>query len=65
MKNDQQLLWKIGEPGTGGRPQGWSQRPRAWWALTKEVWVASSEDDVFGRAAQLGFYFLLAVFPGL
>jgi len=29
------------------------------------VWAASSEDDVFGRAAQLGFYFLLAVFPAL
>lgn len=33
--------------------------------MAKEVWIASSEDDVFGRAAQLGFYFLLALFPAL
>jgi membrane protein len=29
------------------------------------VWAASYDDDVFGRAAQLGFYFLLALFPAL
>ncbi len=33
--------------------------------MAKEVWVASCEDDVFGRAAQLGFYFLLALFPAM
>jgi len=65
MKDDQKFLWKIDEPGFGARQPGWSRRPRTWWALTKEVWAASSEDDVFGRAAQLGFYFLLAVFPAL
>jgi membrane protein len=65
MKEDQKFLWKIAEPRMGARQQPWSRRPRAWWALAKEVWAASYADDVFGRAAQLGFYFLLALFPGL
>ncbi|HBP87411.1 MAG TPA: YihY/virulence factor BrkB family protein [Nitrospirales bacterium] len=58
MKGDQKFLWKIAEPGMRAHK-------RAWWDLTKEVWAASYEDDVFGRAAQLGFYFLLALFPAL
>lgn len=31
--------------------------------LTKRVWAEIQEDDVFGRAAQLSYYFLLALFP--
>jgi membrane protein len=65
MQEDQKFLWKIDEARMGGPQQSWPRRPRAWWALAKEVWVASYEDDVFGRAAQLGFYFLLALFPAL
>jgi len=29
----------------------------------KRVWAEIQEDDVFGRAAQLAYYFLLALFP--
>ena len=65
MTDEQKFFKKIDEPGMDAPQQGWSRRPRAWWALTKAVWAASYEDDVFGRAAQLGFYFLLAVFPAL
>lgn len=65
MKYDQKHLWKIDEPGPGNHKSPWSRRPGAWWALAKEVWASSYEDDVFGRAAQLGFYFLLAMFPAL
>jgi membrane protein len=32
-------------------------------ALIKRVWVEIQQDDVFGRAAQLSYYFLLALFP--
>jgi membrane protein len=32
-------------------------------ALIKRVWAEIQEDDVFGRAAQLSYYFLLALFP--
>ena len=42
-------LWKLG----GLR----------WSALAKRVWSETNEDDVFGRAAQLAYYFLLALFP--
>jgi membrane protein len=49
----------------GVRRQAWSTRPKAWWALLKQVVSTSYEDDVFGRAAQLGFYFLLALFPAI
>src|SRR4051812_38752831 len=33
------------------------------WELCKRVGREISEDDVFGRAAQLSYYFLLALFP--
>ena len=31
--------------------------------LSKRVWNEIQEDEVFGRAAQLSYYFLLALFP--
>jgi membrane protein len=34
-----------------------------WKELGKRVWHEIQEDDVFGRAAQLSYYFLLALFP--
>lgn len=34
-----------------------------WKELGKRVWQQINEDDVFGRAAQLSYYFLLALFP--
>jgi membrane protein len=33
--------------------------------LSKRVWAESQRDDVFGRSAELAYYFLLAIFPGL
>jgi len=42
-------LWKF-----GGLP---------WRNLAKRVWSEIQEDEVFGRAAQLSYYFLLALFP--
>ena len=32
-------------------------------ALLKNVWAEIQQDEVFGRAAQLSYYFLLALFP--
>jgi membrane protein len=29
----------------------------------KDVWKRANDDDIFGRSAQLSFYFLLAIFP--
>ncbi|WP_447968139.1 YihY/virulence factor BrkB family protein [Nitrospira sp. M1] len=37
----------------------------SWLELFRKVWVEIQEDDLFGKSAQLGFYFLLAVFPAL
>ena len=42
-------LWKIGG--------------LTWLQLGKRVWAEINEDDVWGRAAQLAYYFLLALFP--
>jgi membrane protein len=42
-------LWKFG----GLKPK----------KLARRVWAEVQEDDVFGRAAQLSYYFLLALFP--
>ena len=33
--------------------------------LAKRVYAETTDDDVFGRAAQLSYYFLLALFPAL
>ncbi len=42
-------VWKLG-----------GQTPKE---LAKRVWTDIGNDDVFGRAAQLSYYFLLALFP--
>lgn len=44
-------LWKLGNLG--------------WRELAKRVWKEIQEDEVFGRAAQLSYYFLLALIPFL
>ena len=33
--------------------------------IAKRTWAEIREDDVFGRAAQLAYYFFLALFPFL
>ncbi|HEX5707964.1 MAG TPA: YihY/virulence factor BrkB family protein [Pyrinomonadaceae bacterium] len=35
----------------------------SWAELGKRVWAEMQEDEVLGRAAQLSYYFLLALFP--
>jgi len=41
----------------------WTLSGLSWKELAKRVWEQIQEDDVFGRAAQLSYYFLLALFP--
>jgi membrane protein len=41
----------------------WKLGGLTWKALAQRVWHEMQEDDVFGRAAQLSYYFLLALFP--
>jgi len=36
-----------------------------WKQLGKRTWTEINNDDVFGRSAELAYYFLLSVFPGL
>lgn len=43
----------------------WTFGGLTWKELAKRVWHEMQEDDVFGRAAQLSYYFLLALFPML
>jgi membrane protein len=43
-----------------------AKTPRLSWAdATKRTWRKANEDDVFGRSAQLAYYFFLALFPML
>ena len=44
-------MWDL-----GGLPAG---------QLAKRVWSKANQDDVWGRGAELSFYFLLAMFPAL
>jgi len=41
----------------------WKPGGLTWKVLAKRVWSETKHDDVFGRAAQLAYYFLLALFP--
>lgn len=41
----------------------WKLGGLKWLELGKRVWSESNQDDLFGRAAQLAYYFLLALFP--
>ncbi|MBV9956982.1 MAG: YihY/virulence factor BrkB family protein [Acidobacteria bacterium] len=41
----------------------WKFGGLTWKELARRVWQQVNEDDVFGRAAQLSYYFLLALFP--
>src|SRR6267143_931541 len=41
----------------------WRLRGQTWLELAKRVWADIRKDDIFGRAAQLSYYFLLALFP--
>ena len=43
----------------------WRLGGLSWVALAKRVWNEVQEDNVFGRAAELSYYFLLALFPFL
>ena len=41
----------------------WKLGGLSWMQLAKRVWTEINADDVWGRAAQLAYYFLLALFP--
>lgn len=41
----------------------WQFGGLSWKELAKRVWAETTADDIFGRAAQLSYYFLLALFP--
>jgi membrane protein len=41
----------------------WGLGGLTWKDLGRRVWSEIQEDDVFGRSAQLAYYFLLALFP--
>ena len=41
----------------------WSLNGQTWSGFVKRVWSDIGKDDIFGRAAQLSYYFLLALFP--
>lgn len=41
----------------------WSLGGLTWKELAKRVWAEIIADDVFGQAAKLSYYFLLALFP--
>jgi membrane protein len=46
-------------------PSLWKLGGLSWLQLGKRVWNEIQEDNVFGRAAELSYYFLLALFPFL
>jgi membrane protein len=48
-------------------PSAWELGGLSWLQLGKRLWTSmdSEHDDTFGRAAELAYYFFLAVFPGL
>lgn len=62
------------EKGRPTQPRRSTEKPSAWELggltfrqLGKRLWTSmdADHDDIFGRAAELAFWFFLAVFPGL
>lgn len=43
----------------------WKLGGLGWKAFGQRLWEESQKDDILGRAAQLAYYFLLALFPAL
>lgn len=41
----------------------WSKGGLSWKTLARDLWNKSDRNDLTGRAAQLSFYFLVAIFP--
>lgn len=41
----------------------WKLQNISWWELAKRVWTEINNDRIWGRAAELSYYFLLALFP--
>ncbi|HEX5234177.1 MAG TPA: YihY/virulence factor BrkB family protein [Silvibacterium sp.] len=54
----------AGRPDTTGEPTSRS-RKRSWKSFFGELFHSISDDDIFGRSAQLAYYFFFALFPGL
>src|SRR6187551_2752456 len=46
-------------------PSLWKLGGLSWLQLAKRVWNEVQEDNIFGRAAELSYYFLLALIPFL
>jgi len=65
MSGYKDMRKKLEEPGESIPSQVWEERFLTWWDLGKRVWSVSQQHDIMGRAAQLGFYFLLSLFPAL
>jgi membrane protein len=42
---------------------GWMLSGLTWQQLLSRLWSQIKQDDIFGRSAQLSYYFLLALFP--
>jgi len=41
----------------------WKPAGLSWKDLGRRAWKEMQRDDIFGHAAQLAYYFLLALFP--
>src|SRR5438045_4757413 len=41
----------------------WKPHDLSWTELAKRVWAEAQHDDVFGNAAKLAYYLVLALFP--
>ena len=72
---DTRLACRPGE-FTGGRVSAsltsasprwnpWKLGGLGWKELAQRLWTVSQKDEILGRAAQLAYYFLLALFPAL
>ncbi len=52
-------------PQTGTMAELWSLRGLSWPELVKRTCRSSWEDEVFGQAARLAFYYFLSIFPAI
>lgn len=63
LNHYEKRIWEI--VSTAPVDNLWRPHGISAWAIARRVWTAMLDDRLFGHAAELGFYFLFALFPSL
>ena len=63
MSRREKRIWEL--VSTAPQKSLWHVHGVPFRSLVRRIWLSINEDRLFGHAAELGFYFLFALFPAL